>query len=71
MKKLLLLPLLFALSMTNAQTYDPLEYATGNLNAQQQLLSYPLTTLPAWAYNESKLHLVRDRIFFRNATTWC
>jgi hypothetical protein len=42
MKKLLLLPLLFALSMTNAQTYDPLEYATGNLNAQQQLLSYPL-----------------------------
>ena len=42
MKKLLLLPLLFALSMANAQTYDPLEYATGNLNAQQQLLSYPL-----------------------------
>jgi hypothetical protein len=42
MKKLLLLPLLFALSMTNAQTYDPLEYATGNLSAQQQLLSYPL-----------------------------
>ncbi len=42
MKKLLLLPLLFALSITNAQTYDPLEYATGNLNAQQQLLSYPL-----------------------------
>ena len=42
MKKLLLLPLLFALSITNAQTVDPLEYATGNLNAQQQLLSYPL-----------------------------
>lgn len=41
MKKLLLLPLLFALSMANAQT-DPLEYATGNLSAQQQLLSYPL-----------------------------
>lgn len=41
-KLLLLLPLLFALSITNAQTYDPLEYATGNLSAQQQLLSYPL-----------------------------
>ncbi|MFN0187796.1 MAG: fibronectin type III domain-containing protein [Bacteroidia bacterium] len=42
MKKLLLLPLLLALSISNAQTVDPLEYATGSLNAQQQLLSYPL-----------------------------
>jgi len=42
MKKLLLLPLLFVLSISNAQTYDSLEYATGNQSAQQQLLNYPL-----------------------------
>lgn len=41
MKKLLLLPFLLVMSMAHAQT-DPLEYATGNLSAQQQLLSYPL-----------------------------
>ena len=42
MKKLLLLPLLFALGLVNAQTIDTLEYATGNKSAQEQLLSYPL-----------------------------
>ncbi|MBL7923217.1 MAG: fibronectin type III domain-containing protein [Bacteroidia bacterium] len=30
------------MGLVQAQTYDSLEYATGNLSAQQQLLSYPL-----------------------------
>jgi hypothetical protein len=42
MKKLLLIiSILSTVGLVNAQT-DPLEYATGNLTAQQQLFSYPL-----------------------------
>jgi len=42
MKRLLMIPLLLLTSMASAQSIDPMEYATGNLNAQQQLVSYPL-----------------------------
>ena len=42
MKRLLLLPLLFMTSMVSSQSVDPMEYASGNLSAQQQLMSYPL-----------------------------
>ena len=42
MKKLLLLPLVCVLGLSQAQTFDSLEYASGNLTAKQQLLSYPL-----------------------------